>query len=372
MLGLKMAADAAARSIVASPMNQGLSDAGLLDLLGECEDGPGERDETEVSGLEQARENQKGEKRRQLPPAVAERDPAGLAEDSPLQLERGESAGSCAAGGRFSVMWRLPLRSTPGRWHPGHEVHGHAQPVSQAGPDVKGRATAAARTLEPSIAYAQRPIDDASRSREVGDIQSRAQVGPGRAEDVAACPACRGRLAWESTRVRCDGCERVYPRAPTGAPILLLEVAPAARRHVVSRARSGSCRKRLAVSSSATARVLCPELTYRSPNRRGLVASYVASLPRAATIANVGSGARRYGPNVVNVDIEPIAGVDIVGTAEQLPLADASCDGAVLQAVLEHVRSAPTDPSRAASSAQAGRFALRRGAVHAGVPPESC
>jgi SAM-dependent methyltransferase len=49
---------------------------------------------------------------------------------------------------------------------------------------------------------------------------------------------------------------------------------------------------------------------------------------------------RRYGPNVVNIDVEPLPGVDVVGVAEQLPLADASCDGAVLQAVLEHVRNA--------------------------------
>ena len=43
---------------------------------------------------------------------------------------------------------------------------------------------------------------------------------------------------------------------------------------------------------------------------------------------------------MVNIDVEPLPGVDIVGVAEQLPLGDASCDGAVLQAVLEHVRSA--------------------------------
>jgi SAM-dependent methyltransferase len=87
-------------------------------------------------------------------------------------------------------------------------------------------------------------------------------------------------------------------------------------------------------------RLLSPELTYRSPNRRELVAKFVASLPPQATIANVGGGTRRYGSNVVNIDVEPLAGVDLVGVAEQLPLVDASCDGAILQAVLEHVRSA--------------------------------
>ena len=51
-------------------------------------------------------------------------------------------------------------------------------------------------------------------------------------------------------------------------------------------------------------------------------------------------GTRRYGSNVVNIDVEPLAGVDLVGAAEQLPLVDDSCDAAILQAVFEHVRSA--------------------------------
>jgi SAM-dependent methyltransferase len=85
---------------------------------------------------------------------------------------------------------------------------------------------------------------------------------------------------------------------------------------------------------------LCPVLTYRSPKRRNLVGKFVASFPSDATIANVGAGTRRYGANVINIDLEPLPGVDLIGVAENVPLADASCDGAVLQAVLEHVRDA--------------------------------
>lgn len=87
-------------------------------------------------------------------------------------------------------------------------------------------------------------------------------------------------------------------------------------------------------------KLLCPTLTYRSPSRRDLVARFVATLPSSATVANVGGGTRRYGPNVLNIDLEPLPGVDLIGVAERLPLADGSCDGVILQAVLEHVRSA--------------------------------
>jgi len=85
---------------------------------------------------------------------------------------------------------------------------------------------------------------------------------------------------------------------------------------------------------------LQPDLTYKSPARRRLVADFVTSLPRDAVIANVGSGGTNYGANVVNLDIDTFSGVDVVGVAENLPLKNGSCDGVILQAVLEHVDDA--------------------------------
>lgn len=85
---------------------------------------------------------------------------------------------------------------------------------------------------------------------------------------------------------------------------------------------------------------LQPDLTYKSPARRRLVGDFVTSLPRDAVIANVGSGGTNYGANVVNLDIDTFSGVDVVGVAENLPLKNGSCDGVILQAVLEHVDDA--------------------------------
>jgi hypothetical protein len=45
-------------------MDEGLSYAGLLDVVGIGENGPGEREEAEVLGVEQARKHQERDKRR--------------------------------------------------------------------------------------------------------------------------------------------------------------------------------------------------------------------------------------------------------------------------------------------------------------------
>jgi SAM-dependent methyltransferase len=150
---------------------------------------------------------------------------------------------------------------------------------------------------------------------------------------------CHTRLAWEVASVRCQSCGRSYARAETGAPLLLVRDPPTLEEVWYP----GSLRvlpPSLQRFAKRHRRLLRQALTYRSPSRRDLVAKFVAALPSTATIANVGGGTRRYGPNVINIDVEPLSGVDVVGVAEQLPLVDGSCDGAVLQAVLEHVRSA--------------------------------
>jgi SAM-dependent methyltransferase len=80
--------------------------------------------------------------------------------------------------------------------------------------------------------------------------------------------------------------------------------------------------------------------SFKSPRTRDLVRRFVASFPPDAVVVNVGSGNTRVGHGVVNLDLLPLAHVDVVGTAERLPFATACADGVVLQAVLEHVRRA--------------------------------
>jgi SAM-dependent methyltransferase len=76
---------------------------------------------------------------------------------------------------------------------------------------------------------------------------------------------------------------------------------------------------------------------YKSPALRGRGERFVASFGPDARLLNVGAGATDYGPRVVNLEISAVPGADVVGVAEALPFADASFDGVVLEAVLEHV-----------------------------------
>jgi SAM-dependent methyltransferase len=57
-----------------------------------------------------------------------------------------------------------------------------------------------------------------------------------------------------------------------------------------------------------------------------------------ARLVNLGSGSTRFHRKVLNLDIRSYAGVDCVADLTHLPLADASIDGIVSVAVLEHVR----------------------------------
>ena len=82
-------------------------------------------------------------------------------------------------------------------------------------------------------------------------------------------------------------------------------------------------------------RFLRPSTTYKSATR-SQVAEFVAAFGSEALILNIGGGTRDYGPTVLNLDIEPMAG-GVVGVAERLPFTDECCEGVILQAVLEHV-----------------------------------
>ncbi len=72
----------------------------------------------------------------------------------------------------------------------------------------------------------------------------------------------------------------------------------------------------------------CPVLMVANGPRR-----FLSRLPENAFIIDVGSGPERFGSSVVNIDIHPFSEVDIVASATDLPLRDASVDMAVSESV---------------------------------------
>jgi uncharacterized protein YbaR (Trm112 family) len=145
---------------------------------------------------------------------------------------------------------------------------------------------------------------------------------------LAACPVCHQGLVWRDA-VTCERCERTYPLVD-GVPILLLEKIEGDNRWDTGAAGYFPWLLRYR-------RFLRPSLT-RKFSTRSMARDFAASFACGSVVLNVGSGSQEYG--VINLDIEPMPGVDLVGSAEALPLRDGCCQGYILQAVLEHVANA--------------------------------
>jgi len=69
------------------------------------------------------------------------------------------------------------------------------------------------------------------------------------------------------------------------------------------------------------------------------LARCLTEMPQNGTGLNVGSGATRIDPRVLNLDLCSGPNVDLVAPAEALPLEDSSVDLVVTQETLEHVQN---------------------------------
>ena len=63
----------------------------------------------------------------------------------------------------------------------------------------------------------------------------------------------------------------------------------------------------------------------------------VLALCRDRTVLGLGGGPFRVHPAIVNLNVEPLDNVDVVGDAHRLPLASDSIDGVHCEAVFEHL-----------------------------------
>jgi len=105
--------------------------------------------------------------------------------------------------------------------------------------------------------------------------------------------------------------------------------------------------------------ISCP---YRSPKWDRKVSALIEELGPSAFILDLGSGSRRRAGHIINLEIEPMPNVDVVGDGHKLPFKDEAFDAVILEAVLEHVR----EPEIVVSEVY--RVLRPRGRVYAGVP----
>jgi SAM-dependent methyltransferase len=100
---------------------------------------------------------------------------------------------------------------------------------------------------------------------------------------------------------------------------------------------------------------ITPDLKHETSNETTSAHNYPPDLlelieqSKQAWVLDCGSGARgRIFSNVINFEIQPFTGVDVVGLAEELPFRSDTFDLVISLAVLEHVK----DPKKAALEMQ--------------------
>jgi len=103
----------------------------------------------------------------------------------------------------------------------------------------------------------------------------------------------------------------------------------------------------------------CP---YRSPQWDRKVSNMIEELGQNARILDLGSGSGRRAKHVVNLEIDAMPNVDVIGDGHALPFKDEAFDAVILEAVLEHVRKPET------VILEVSRVLRPGGRIYAGVP----
>ncbi len=76
---------------------------------------------------------------------------------------------------------------------------------------------------------------------------------------------------------------------------------------------------------------------FRSRASREALHRFLASLPATGLALSVGGGPERLHPRLLNLDLRPLSGVDVVADAHRLPFPDACLAGVHMEATLEHL-----------------------------------
>jgi SAM-dependent methyltransferase len=175
------------------------------------------------------------------------------------------------------------------------------------------------------------------------------------------CPVCKREL---EAQLHCVACNISYPEA-NGRPVLLNEA-----NSVFLIAEFTAPEEKFAPPAGATLLDrLIPSDTVNVGSKRNYP-RLAAMLPREARVLVIGSGTGGYGSEpiynsdfcVINTDVYPSPGCDVIVDAHDIPFADATFDCVIAQAVLEHV----VDPPRCV--AEMHRVLKPNGIIYAETP----
>jgi SAM-dependent methyltransferase len=168
-------------------------------------------------------------------------------------------------------------------------------------------------------------------------------------------------VQWSEDAITCDSCGSAFAIID-GTPSLLLGQRPEAQADSDDLGLMRYLPESLHALADRSRSIVRPSLVHRSARAQSLMSSFVGSFASDARILNVGAGSSDYGANVINLDIAPLPGIDVVGVAEYLPFRESAFDAVLFQAVLEHV----TDARQALSEIR--RVLCPGGAVFVEVP----
>lgn len=156
-----------------------------------------------------------------------------------------------------------------------------------------------------------------------------------RAEKLAAiarCPNCYDRVEFRKPTITCTGCGAAYA-FEHDCPVLM---TPEDRQRVNTFLKTHTYQTVPAVNNRLR-RIFFPPGPCYDPRRPGRLHQLWSRFQPENIIIDVGAQSKRLRDDVLTVDLAPFKGVDLVGNALRLPIAEGAVDLVINTGVLEHV-----------------------------------
>lgn len=158
---------------------------------------------------------------------------------------------------------------------------------------------------------------------------------------LLACPYCRRPCKSRNESLACTHCKKTYP-LKGGVPFFLPQTLH--HRYAEEAATpvnrlKGELKKYPVLFQFL--HTVIGSVSYFGLSARGALERAFGSLKCSGkVIINVGSGVKRIHREVINLDVFPLKGVNVVADAAALPFSDATVDMVISESVLEHVPDA--------------------------------